>query len=257
MQYVRAGQPFPQLEGFLDDIVSGKFSEYRVNRFNRSIVYKGILVKDIYANMFCYWGCQRYPSIKPILLIRNPFAVALSKLKKKDWLWVKNPMDLWNQPDLRQDFLLNHEDLIRNVSEGGDFIQKQLLIWAIINYVPLHQFKQGELKVIFYENVFLDPTKEITSALKYIKDDPTIPAVQLPSSLVKRPTRVAGKYSTLLNDRSPILSWKNELSASQIKQGFKILEHFGLDGIYGEDGLPRTLNLEQIKKSAGANLDNS
>ena len=255
MQYLRAGQPFPPLESFLDDIVSGKFSEHRVNRFNRSFVYKGILVKDIYANMFCYWGCQRYPSIKPILLIRNPFAVALSKLKKKDWLWVKNPMDLWNQPDLRQDFLLNREDLIRKVSEGGDFIQKQLLIWAIINTVPLHQFEQSSLKVVFYENVFLDPIKEITSALRYIKDDPGLPAVRLPSALIKRPTRVAGKYSTLLNDRSPIRSWKNELSTNQIEQGFKILEHFGLDGIYSEDGLPQALNLEQIRKAVRANLN--
>ena len=247
MEYVRAGQPFPKLEKFMDDIVSGRFSEYRVNRFNRSISYKGILIKDIYANMLCYWGCQRHPAIKPILLMRNPFSVALSKSKKKDWLWVKNPMDLWNQPGLRQDFLLHHEDLIRTVSERGDFIQKQLLIWAIINIVPLHQFNQGTLKVICYENVFLDPIKEVTSAVRFIKDDPGLPAVHLPDSLVKRPTRVAGKESTLANDRSPILSWKDELTAEQIERGNKVLSHFDLDGIYGDDGLPDLRKLEQIR----------
>ena len=245
MQYIRADQKFPQLEEFLDEIVSGEFSEYRINRFNRSFIYKGILIKDIFANLLCFWGCQRHPSIKPILLMRNPFAVALSKYKREDWLWVRDPMDLWNQESLRQDYLLNHESIIRKVSESGDYIQQQLLLWAITNYVPMNQFRKGMLKVLFYENIFLDPHREIAAAVRFIEDDPGISTIKLPRSLIERPTRVAGKKSTLRNSQSPITSWKNELSAHQIDQGFEVLAHFGMDSIYGDDGLPNLLHLEQ------------
>ncbi|MGB5707949.1 MAG: hypothetical protein WBM41_14105 [Arenicellales bacterium] len=239
LEYVRPGQAYPQLETYVDDLVSGRFSHHRVNRFNRSFFYNGILLKDIFANLLCYWACQRHPSIRPILLIRNPFAVALSKAKKHDWLWVMDPLDLWNQRYLQQDYLLEHEDLIHRVSEQGDYVQKQLLIWAIINYVPLQQFNKGELKVLYYEQVYLNPDREISETLRFIKNDPDLPPVKLPARLVNKATRVAGKESTIETNQSPISAWKDELSTSQIDQGYRILMHFGFDKLYGDDGLPR------------------
>ncbi|MGI9317867.1 MAG: sulfotransferase domain-containing protein [bacterium] len=241
-EYVRPGYRFPQLEEFMDDIVSGKFSEDRVNRFNRSFFYNGILIKDIYANLLCFWACQRHPSIKPVLLLRNPFAVALSKAKKQDWLWVQDPMDLWDQEFLRQDYLLEHEDLIREISVCGDYIQKQLLIWSIINYVPLKQFKQGAVKVIHYEDVYTHPNREVSEVLRFINDNSKLTSVNLPARLINVPTRVAGKESTLNTNRSPISSWQDEVTTLQIDRGFQILSHFGLDTLYGDDGMPSLNN---------------
>lgn len=239
LEYVRPGRHYPQLEEFLDQIVSGRFSDDRVNRFNRSFYYNGILIKDIYANLLCFWACQRHPSIKPILLLRNPFAIALSKAKKHDWLWLKDPMDLWNQPHLRQDHLMDHEDLIQKISSHGNYIQKQLLIWSIINIVPLKQFQSGDLKVMHYEDVYMNPEREISSALRFISDDPGLAEIDLPKKFVTKPTRVAGKESTLNTNRSPITAWTNELTTEQIDQGMRILAHFGLDGLYDQNGIPR------------------
>ena len=91
---------------------------------NRRIFYKGLLIKDIFVNLFVYWAVQHFPGVKVVLLIRNPFSVALSKYKTRTWFWLADPIALLDQPDLYEDSLQPFEDLIRRVGSGTDYIQK-------------------------------------------------------------------------------------------------------------------------------------
>ena len=246
-QYVRANTSSDKLKNFAGQVFSGRLTHPRIDSSNSMKIYKGLLIKDIFANLFAYWASQIYPDIKTILLIRNPFAVALSKYKKMDWFWVTDPMDLLNQADLYEDYLFAFEDVIRKVSKDGDYISKQVLIWSIINYVPLLQFNKDNLDVVFYEKIFSEPEEGIFSILNYIDPNRELEQFRLGERVVKHISRYSGEESTLLTGKSPITSWKNELTAKQIDAGMAILEVFGFGDLYDQDVKPNRSVIDKLQ----------
>ena len=237
-QYIRPDEPHDQLESIAADIFSGTFTHPVVDSANHSHLYSGLLIKDIFANLFARWAARRFPNLKIILLIRNPFSVALSKSKKKDWYWLTDPMLLLAQEHLYEDYLHPFEDLIRKTSENDDYILRQLLIWSIINYIPLKQFSPGEIHITFYEEVYADPENQVSSAFRFVKNTRENCYVKLDEEIVKRPSRVVSKESSLFQGKSPVTSWKDELSLRQIDAGLNILNEFGLAELYDEGSMP-------------------
>jgi hypothetical protein len=245
-QYVGPDDSNIQLEVIASNVFSGRFLHPRVDRSNRRLRYKGLLIKDIYANLFAYWLSCRFPAVKVVLLVRNPFAVALSKYHRKHWPWPDSPVDLLGQRKLYEDFLQPFEGLIREVSNQGDYIQRHVLIWSIINLVPILQFPSDGLHVLFYEDVAVDPNHELSEMLNYVRPDDPRRQVKLPQETVNRPSRVTSRESTDFANAVPVSSWKDELTASQIDSGLTILKTFGLDELYGEDSMPDRSALQRI-----------
>lgn len=237
-QYVRPGAPNPQLEAIAADVFSGRFRHPSIDCGNRSFVYNGLLIKDIFANLFARWAAQRFPHIKIVLLLRNPFAVALSTYKKRDWIWSTDPLDLLNQSALQEDYLRPFEDLIRETSRGGDYILRQILIWAIVNYVPLRQFEPGEIHVCFYEDLIKQPNREISGILQFAKPTARTGPVTIARETIDRPSRVTGKDSNFSAITAPDRSWENELTTHQIDAGLEILQCFGFEGLYDQNSMP-------------------
>lgn len=236
-QYCRPGAMDDRLRDLMGSILSGGFCDPRVDFGNKALVYEGLLVKDIFANLMCYAACQAFPQVRPVLLIRNPFAVAASKYKKRDWFWGDEPLDLLNQPALREDFLAPFEDLIRQTSARGDFILNQVLIWAIVNYVPLQQFAPEGLHVCFYEQIYADPEGEISRLFRFIRNGEDC-HVKLDDDLIRRPSRVVKQETSFKAGSSPVTSWKNEIDPQRIDDGLRLLEAFGFDGLYNDASMP-------------------
>lgn len=103
--------------------------------------------------------------------MRNPFSVALSTYKTKDSGWFTDPLVLLNQTALFEDYLHPFEDAIRKISIGNDYILCQILIWSIINYVPLRQFKLCQIHICFYEDIINDPNREISKIFRFVKPE--------------------------------------------------------------------------------------
>lgn len=116
-QYIRPDDSNHPLNVPAQDVFSGAFFNYRVDSRNRRFRYDGIVIKDIFANLLAKWATQQHPHIKTVLVMRNPFAVALSKAKKSDWLWLKDPLSLLSQQHLFEDHLAVHEDFIQREVE--------------------------------------------------------------------------------------------------------------------------------------------
>ena len=112
-------------------------------------------------------------------------------------------MALWNQPALREDHRLPYGDLIHRVSREGDYIQTQILIWAIIHRVPLLQFGARDLHIAFYEEVYADPSGEVSRILRFMAPGEAADGLRLPSALIQK--RAAWPDGTSLRDarRSP------------------------------------------------------
>ncbi|MEL6159316.1 MAG: sulfotransferase domain-containing protein [Cyanobacteria bacterium J06623_5] len=240
-QYLKPNDVDNELSSILRSIFSGEFYHPRPDALNRRFLYKGLLVKDIFANLLIGWVNQQLPHIKKVLVIRNPFAVALSKQKRVRGLWMKNPRDFLLQPSLIEDYLSPFEGLIKRV--GGSFLERQLMIWAIIHYVPLQQMRdrqinQSDVYILFYENLFAQPREEVRKLFEYLfeREIPTMNEKLL--AKIERPSRSPGKDSNIMLGKSPVDSWRNEISAQQLEQGVRLLENFGLHELYGSSSTP-------------------
>ncbi|MCF8069452.1 MAG: sulfotransferase domain-containing protein [Desulfobacterales bacterium] len=218
-QYIRPGNKNSQFENMASDEFRGTFLNYKANKCNKHLFYDGLLIKDIFANLFASWVSNQFPNVKIILLIRNPFAVALSKFKKRKRYWMKNPLEFLDQSELCEDYLYPFEDLIRKIGRNNDYIQNQLLIWCIINYIQLLQFQQNQIHVVFYEDIYTNPNYELTRIFDYINPGNKECTVDIPEVVRNWPSRVSGKGNNFKTGIPPVSSWKNELTVKQIDAG--------------------------------------
>jgi hypothetical protein len=241
-QYLRPDDVDRKLESAASRVFSGKLTHPSVDwnvSSDRRFLYNGLIVKDIFANLFSKWASCRFPRVKTVLLIRNPFAVALSqaKMSGSNWGTVKN---LLGQPKLHNDYLHRFEDVIGRLDIENDVILSQVFMWSVINYVPLRQFRPEELHVIFYEKAFADPRGEIAALFQSLGKDSRLPVSRLDEATIVRPALLGSSTSTLRSGKSPISSWKDELTTRQIDAGMEILRAFGFGDLYDDDVMPRT-----------------
>lgn len=103
-QSLRPDETNSSLGEFLRLIFSGKLNHRRSDVSKSRLFYKGLLVKDIFAHLLMPWVNRNIPHVKKILLIRNPFAVALSKQKLSKWTWMTEPRKFFEQQDLYNDY---------------------------------------------------------------------------------------------------------------------------------------------------------
>lgn len=242
-QYLRPSDSHNVLGVVLHDIFSGKFQHPRVDDENKALIYRGLLIKDIFANLLVGWVSRNIRPIKKILLVRNPFSVALSKAKTKHWGWVDEPKDFLLQPELSEDYLNEFADVIRDSS--ADYIQRQLIIWSIIYLVPLRQLNKGDIFVLFYENLYTDPEAELNRIFTFLNEGKRSGMDSKLMEVFHRPSRVSARDSHRVPGKSPTSEWKSQLSRQQIDDGLRTLERLGLAEIYGEDEMPSLDALER------------
>lgn len=227
-QYVRPGSENIKLEVVCDQVFNGRLLNRRVEEPSTRINYKGLLVKDIFANLFACWASEKFPHVKTVLLLRNPFAVALSKSKKADWYWVTDPEQSLGQNELVEDYLKDKKDYILHVKKRGDYIEQQILIWAIINSVPLAQFGEDRLHVLAYEELYGSPLQGIEKLYRFLSMSELVDASRC-LEIASKPSKVTGKDSTFMSHRSPLDAWQSEISERQFLSGCETLRLFNLD----------------------------
>lgn len=240
--YLRESDQDHPILSFAEKVFCGKLWNARVDAENRIWLFRGLLVKDIFANLLARAVCVRIPRIRPVLLIRNPFAVALSKQKKSNWFWLEDPLKLVAQQSLRNDFLQPYEEGIRRTVSQQDFILNQILIWCIFNVVPLRQFPASELHYCFYEKLYADPSEEVSRIMRFVTRRDEL-KIAIPEAVASRPSRVGGNDSRT----SPLTSWKDELPATTIDQGFELMGMFGLADLYADNAGPSAKTIEVLR----------
>jgi hypothetical protein len=241
--YLRADDHNSPVGEFLHSVFSGKFKHLRADTSKPQLFYQGLLVKDIYGNLLIEWVHQNIPKVKKIMIIRNPFSVTLSKKRNLDWIWMRDATEFLEQNLLMHDHLAPFEHLISHAKDNFNFIENQILIWSIIHYVPFQQLNQGDLYIVFYENLFCNPEEELFRLFSYLYDGDFTELDQKLIKIICKPSRTQGSKFSTLSAQSPLDVWKDDLSTQQIDNGLKILEEFGLDTIYGCNSLPNEKRL--------------
>lgn len=210
-------------------IFSGRIRNDWIDQFNRRPVAHRRLIKDIRANFILGWVHARHPALKIIYLLRHPIPTVLSQLKM-GW----NPsFDLFHgQPELMADFLEPYRGELGAIQ---DAFSGRLMMWCLMNLVPLRQFAGGGMQVIFYEDLFRRHAEILPGLLAHIEvrhTDWVLSKLSLPSPLTKN-------FSAILHGEDPVESWRKQVTPEQMKTAMEILARFGFDRIYGEDSMPR------------------
>lgn len=249
--YYKYIRPEYKDEAFYDlasKVFSGRFYHPRVIRGGR-IHSRKLLIKDIFGNLLIKWVGKFFPRVRKILIMRHPFATALSKQKLKDWEWMTEPVQFFEQPELYQDWLMPFEDLIRK-TEG--FFEKQVLIWSIVHHIPLKQLDRRDIFLVFYEQLCSHPENELKRLSSYLYNvgrerdlDPRL------LEKINEPSFTSRKDSAINRGDNLCDVWRQDLSDSQIDNGMEILRAFGLDRIYNESLMPNREAAESILKEPG------
>ena len=195
----------------------------------RLISYKR-LIKDIRTNLMLGWFHQKFPAMKIILLVRNPFSVVQSFM---DLGWGMEPCGtrreidiLLGQKELLTDFPIIEQSLTKVDIE--DTFESLMLQWCIMNYVPLKQLSGTSIHLTFYENYMLNPHLEIERVYDFInqKLDPRI------FYTLKQPSRTSYSKREFRIDNI-------KFNSEQIDRGYQMLDMFGLANLYERNLNPR------------------
>lgn len=235
-QYLRCNDQKSVLNPAIDEVFSGRVLDNRVNEDNRKFWYRGLLVKDIFASLLAAKVKHDRPYIKVVLLIRNPFAVALSKNHKRQWHWMTDPGEFLENPELVKDHLTPFVTMIETCED--DFIVKQILIWSIIHYVFFRQFHEKDVHVLFYEELYIHPEAELKKLFTFLRDESVAKLDNRVMEQLTKPSKMSGKKSTLSRGVSPIEGWQEEIPQTTVEKGREILRTFGLDKLYDRKGMP-------------------
>lgn len=237
--YQRLNSDNDNLNELAEEIFKGKYIHKRSESKKIIRKQKGLLIKDIFANLFFIWLTEKHKEIRSIFIMRHPFSVAQSKARLKDAFWGESPEDFLKQKDLYQDFLKPFEEIILRKSDDAfvDYVKK----WCIINYVPLMQMKEKKRNIIFYEDLLLGTEKELTKLLSYASEENIQTRVEKILPLIKKPSRTSWGGNIQNKKR-----WSDSLTQRQIQQGMEIINEFNLNSIYSLEKKPNPEGLNNF-----------
>ncbi|MCE7871322.1 hypothetical protein DYH09_13205, partial [bacterium CPR1] len=173
---------------------------------------------------------EQFPGVRKVMVIRHPFAVAVSKKRNRSWKWMEDPRALLKQPDLMRD----HLDPFRELLEASHRrFERQVLLWCIFHYVPRRELSRERVHLTFYEELCEDPEPELARLFAYLGQpldrelDPRLRAQ------LKNTFQVTAR-SAIVTGGDLTGSWQRYITSAQYEAGMAILRVFGLEPIYGQ-----------------------
>jgi len=217
-------------------VVSGRVRSDWSDLLNKRLISGRRIIKEIRANLFMKWLHCLFPTTPMILLLRHPCAVAKSRMRLR---WSTDVNSYLAQKALMEDFLGPFAD---RISGARDDFERYVYLWCIENYVPLHQFRKGQVHLAFFEKFHASPEEEIGRLFAFLNrpvDDGVFDRLGKPSSQAR--SRDRRRF-----ELSPVGRWQKETTADEIRRAINILGAFGLDDIYGPEAMPNDQAAQRI-----------
>lgn len=241
--YLRREEENRRLEQFYRDVFTGKMPAHRrVDQYNPHLFYRHRLVKDIFANLIAHWVGDRFPMVRKVLVLRHPFAVAVSKKRNRSWTWMEDPRALLKQPHLMSDHLQPFRSLLETHHPR---FERQVLLWCLFHYVPLRELARHQVHLVFYEELCHNPEAELRRLFDFLGEPLE---VELDPRLKKqlKSTFQVTAASAIVKGGDLLGSWRQEVTPAQQEAGRHLLQRFGLDGIYADRLLPDRNHAESL-----------
>lgn len=170
----------------------------------------------------------------PVLLIRHPIAVSLSRE-------LTPRLDALLTSQYRQNFSRTQLDWANQIRKRGSSMERKVLSWCLQNAVPLHQAKKDAsiADIVTYEQLVLDPEpviQQLVRSLELPQPQRMLDALTIPS-LVKgksdQETQRILEQGGAQKDRAILVEkWRQHVSRSDERSLIDILEIFELDAYH-------------------------
>jgi hypothetical protein len=228
--YLRPDERHDVLEDFARRLFRGEIRHPWIDREVRRLRPRRRVIKEIRANLFLHWLHERFPEVRLLLVLRHPCAVVASRLA----LGWATDTDL--DPFLAQPALGEHLpwEALERIRREGSNAAKHAAIWSVHYRVPLLQFAAGEIPAVFYERLVTEPHDEVPrvfAAAGFPHDDSVYRRLAVPST-------TAVGHSAVTRGASPLDAWKGRLEPGRVDDVLRVVEAFGLGGIYDDSALP-------------------
>jgi len=229
-QYMRPDQQDAALREFTARVLSGRIRHPWIDRQVETLFPQWRIIKDVRTCLFLRWIHEQFPKVPKVFIIRHPCAV-LASVTRLHWRPDRDLERMLVQKPLIDDFLGEKLAVIRR---AGSAAEKHAIVWCISNLVPLIQFRDAPLHVVFYENLCRSPEAEIPKLFQAI-GRPFDASVY---RYARRPSTTTRQQSAVVRGRDPVTDWRQELPGDTIDKVLGIVEEFGLGQLYGSADIP-------------------
>jgi hypothetical protein len=228
--YLRPDDRDPRYTTAMAAIVDGRIRSVWTDKYNRKLLPKRRLVREVRGNLLVPWIHRRFPEMPMVLLLRHPCAVVTSQLKwEGEWpIFLERFL---SEGDLVEDLL---GPLVDKISAAETEFDKHMFAWCIENVVPLRLLDPGEIHVAFYERFCVDPASELDRLLSFLGQSVNDRAL----TRLRNPSNSSRKDSAVVRGEDLVRSWQRAVTKRQVRRALEILELFGLDAVYGEEPMP-------------------
>ena len=224
-------------------VVSGRFRHPVVDQYNYNmrVAFDRRLLKETKSNLFLKWLHRRFPQMRLLLLMRHPIPTVLSRLhdvaeidrSRRD---AEYRSLIFGQPELVEDHLAPFRAVLESATT---VVEQRLAVWCVQNYVPLRQFAAGEVHVMFYETMCVDPEGELRRLHAYLGQDFDDEKLARAKRRLRRPSSTIHRDVKKFPDGWDVISrWQSEVTVDDVEAAKRMLSAFGLDAIYGDGPMP-------------------
>jgi hypothetical protein len=238
IQYMRPTDDDPALAAAAVRILAGRTRSRWVDRDNPGLFYRRRIIKDIRCNLMAGWLHAIFPRMPIVLVIRHPLQVAAS-WKKLGW----GTEALGRRSDFAiitsQHRLLEDFPAIGTIAgqiNPDEFVDNVIFLWGVFHLVPFRHLRQSEFHCLFYEYLLTRPEEECEKLFTYLGKPYSWNEVR--DAVARQSSTNFHERDLIVDKKSLLEGWKEEFSAAEINRAYEILALFGLDSMYGADGMP-------------------
>ncbi|MEQ8473920.1 MAG: sulfotransferase domain-containing protein [Marinoscillum sp.] len=224
--FLQPNDEWPALKVTMEEVLSGKVLNHNLCHLNRPGDYKQTrhaLVKFCRANGIYPWLAKHIAfNNKPVHLVRHPFAVAVSQMKQGAWDHKFEGIEIPSAPF--NSYYLQHQEFLLSLSTK---LESLVAYWSMGNALILKY--ESELIRVYYEDLYLNPQKEVQRILDGWGIEQKVTAKDSLTQL--------SKTTVDFSLQNQLSKWTSYLDQSQIKSMLRVLEYFEVD-IYSDNPLP-------------------
>ena len=195
----------------------------------RSLFSRDVLIKDI--SSFLVLDEIPLQEARKLLIVRNPFSVALSKSR----------VGIWNvEQDLDNLFSAVFGEASSSMKQAiepllSNKLLEYIAVWGLLHRLIIPKIESENYKVVFYELLFQSTETVLSEVLAFLgREEYGKQYAEKIFEKSKKPSRTAnkGRIAGLNSD------WLGELEEDVIAKAFQILGLLGVDFIYKDSPLP-------------------
>ena len=231
--------PFPDkpdtggVQEHIRKVLRGDYISGNANVTSKRLLYQGMLIKDITAQLILDQIFEHAPAMKGVFILRHPFAVASSK--SKVFKWPTDPLSFLSDNNTRRGEIEQFSDQIEKVAASKDPLLIHVLVWCLSHWFAFHSRSLESFALIYYEELVVSPETELPRLFERLnireRYDENKQSV---AKKLSEKSHVTFRNNVIAASKKGQAVWDDEWDKDKIDSGLELLERFGFSERYSD-----------------------